>query len=171
MIKFESKTTTLTFSAIVIAMYITVMYVTQSFAFGAYQIRLATSLYALAYLFPFLIVPLGLSNFLSNFLGGLGIHDIIGGFIVGIVTSSAVYLIRRFNLPKVLIVPIIILGPGLIVPIWLSIILNIPYWLLALNLCIGQTVPAVLGYLLIKILSKLGSDTKNTVKERESYDE
>ena len=68
MIKFESKTTTLTFSAIVIAMYITVMYVTQSFAFGAYQIRLATSLYALAYLFPFLIVPLGLSNFLSNFV-------------------------------------------------------------------------------------------------------
>ena len=50
----------LTFSGLMIALYVTVLYLTQSFSFGAYQIRIATSLYALAYLFPFLVVPWGL---------------------------------------------------------------------------------------------------------------
>ena len=44
----------MTFSAMVIALYVTVLYFTQSFSFGAYQIRIATALYALSYLFPFL---------------------------------------------------------------------------------------------------------------------
>ena len=51
----------LTFSAMVMALYIVVLCLTSSFSFGAYQIRIATSLYALAYLFPFLVVPLGLA--------------------------------------------------------------------------------------------------------------
>ena len=72
-----SKTKKLTISAIVIALYVVIMTITQSFSFGAIQIRLATSLYALAYIFPFLVLPLGLSNLLSNMLlGGLSIFDI-----------------------------------------------------------------------------------------------
>ena len=39
----------LTISAMVVALYIVVLYVTQSVSFGAYQIRIATSLYALDY--------------------------------------------------------------------------------------------------------------------------
>ncbi len=38
----------MTFSAMVIALYVTVLYFTQSFSFGAYQIRIATALYALS---------------------------------------------------------------------------------------------------------------------------
>ena len=71
----------LTFSAMVMALYIVVLCLTSSFSFGAYQIRIATSLYALAYLFPFLVVPLGLANLLSNMLfGGFGVADMLGGF-------------------------------------------------------------------------------------------
>ena len=81
----KTKTQKLTISAIVIALYVVVMVVTQSFAFGAVQIRLATALYALSYIFPFLVLPLGLSNLLSNMLlGGLGIFDIVGGTIVNL---------------------------------------------------------------------------------------
>ena len=50
-----SRVQKMTFSAMVMAMYIVILYFTQSFSFGAYQIRIATALYALAYLFPFLI--------------------------------------------------------------------------------------------------------------------
>ena len=79
-----SKTQKLTVSAIVIAIYVVTMFFTQSFAFGAVQVRIATTLYSLAYLCPFLVLPLGLSNIISNMvLGGLGIFDILGGFIVG----------------------------------------------------------------------------------------
>lgn len=153
--KTSNKTKNLCISAIVIAMYVAIMYATQSFAFGAYQIRIATCLYSLSYLFPFLIIPLGLSNFLGNLLGGLGIIDMLGGTLVGIITSGAVFLIRKLNLPKLLIIPVIILGPGFIVPLWLSSITGVPYLTLVLSLCIGQTMPAILGYILINILSRL----------------
>ena len=73
-----TKTQKLTFSAMYIDMYIVIMALTQSFAFGQYQIRIATTLYALAYFNPFLIIPAGLANLMSNlFFGGLGIIDML----------------------------------------------------------------------------------------------
>ena len=68
----------LTTSGIVIALYVVILFMTQSFSFGAYQIRIVTSLYALSYLFPFLVIPLGLANFIANMLGGFGIIDMVG---------------------------------------------------------------------------------------------
>ena len=94
-----SKTQKLTVSAIVIAIYVVTMFFTQSFAFGAVQVRIATTLYSLAYLCPFLVLPLGLSNIISNMvLGGLGIFDILGGFIVGVITSYLIYLVKKYKL-------------------------------------------------------------------------
>lgn len=153
-----SKTKKLTISAIVIALYVVIMTITQSFSFGAIQIRLATSLYALAYIFPFLVLPLGLSNLLSNMLlGGLSIFDILGGGFVGILTALLVYCVRKYKLNITITILPIILIPGLIVPIWLSMILNVPYSALAVSLCLGQVIPAILGSFLIKVLKdKIG---------------
>lgn len=153
-----TKTRKLTTSAIVIALYVVIMVITQSFAFSAVQIRLATSLYSLAYIFPFLVLPLGLANVLSNMLlGGLGIFDIIGGGLVGIITALLVYAIRKYKLNTYLTILPIILIPGLIVPIWLSMLLNVPYSVLAISLCSGQVIPAILGSFLINTLkSKIG---------------
>ena len=153
-----SKTKKLTISAIVIALYVVIMTITQSFSFGAIQIRLATSLYALAYIFPFLVLPLGVSNLLSNMLlGGLSIFDILGGGLVGILTALLVYCVRKYKLNITLTILPIIFIPGLIVPIWLSMILNVPYSALATSLCLGQVIPAILGSFLIKVLKdKIG---------------
>lgn len=143
----------LTLSGIVIAVYIVIMFYTQGFAFGAYQVRIATALYSLSSLFPFLIVPLGLSNALSNATMGLiSPFDTFGGFVVGIITSTAVYLIKRYKLNDCFIAIPLIFGPGLIVPIWLSYIINVPYSVLAVSLCIGQIFPAIVGVILIKQL-------------------
>ena len=57
-----NRTHKLALSGMVMAVYIVVMYLTQSFAFLQYQVRIATAIYALAYLFPFLVLPLGVSN-------------------------------------------------------------------------------------------------------------
>ena len=153
-----SKTKKLTISAIVIALYVVIMTITQSFSFGAIQISLATSLYALAYIFPFLVLPLGVSNLLSNMLlGGLSIFDILGGGLVGILTALLVYCVRKYKLNITLTILPIIFIPGLIVPIWLSMILNVPYSALAVSLCLGQVIPAILGSFLIKVLKdKIG---------------
>lgn len=144
----------LTLSGLVIAMYVVVMYMTQSFAFGQYQIRIATALYALSAIFPFLILPMGLSNLISNLLmGGLGLPDIIGGTVVGITTSALVYLVRRYRLNDWWMAVPIILCPGLMVPVWLSYLIQVPYEVLAVSITIGQIVPAVVGVLLVKQLN------------------
>ncbi|SHJ90943.1 QueT transporter [Hathewaya proteolytica DSM 3090] len=155
-----SKTKKITISAIVIALYVVVMTLTQSFAFGAVQVRVATSIYALAYLFPFLVLPLGLSNLLSNMiLGSLGFFDIFGGFAAGFLTSLLVYGIRRYKLSTLLIALPITFIPGLMVPLWLSSILNVPYWTLAFSLCLGQVIPGILGVLLVNLLkNKIGEN-------------
>lgn len=148
------STKEISISAMVIAIYVVAMYFTQSFAFGQYQIRIATSLYSLAYFFPYLILPLGIANCTSNILGGMGIADIIGGCIVGIITSSLTALIGKikFKGNEFLVFIPILLVPGLGVAIWLSKILNVPYHLMALSLCIGQVIPAIVGVILIRVL-------------------
>lgn len=146
----------MTISAMVMALYIVILYFTSSFSFGAYQIRIATALYALAYFFPFLVLPLGLANFISNMLfGGFGIVDMLGGCIVGIITSALIVLIRRKKWNRILIAVPIILIPGLGVAVYLSYFLGIPYPVQALSLCIGQIIPSVVGVILVNALEKV----------------
>ncbi len=138
-------------SGIVMALYIVMMYFLGSFAFGAVQVRLATSLYALSAGFPFLILPLALSNMLCNLLfGGFGLIDAAGGLAAGLVTSTAVRLIKKHIGNDYLIALPIVFGPGLIVPIYLSSFVNVPYVPLAVSVCLGQVIPAVLGVLIVK---------------------
>ena len=147
-----SKVQKLTVSAMVMALYVVVLYFTQSFSFGAYQIRIATALYALAYLFPFLVLPLGFANFIANFLfGGLGLLDWFGGCFVGIIVTAIIVLIRRKGWSRWLMILPIILVPGLGVP---SYLLHVPYSVLATSLCIGQSVPAVCGVVLVNVLQR-----------------
>ena len=150
-----SKFQKLTVSAMVMALYVVVLYFTQSFSFGAYQIRIATALYALAYLFPFLVLPLGFANFIANFLfGGLGLLDWFGGCFVGIIVTAIIVLIRRKGWSRWLMILPIILVPGLGVPSYLSYLLHVPYSVLATSLCIGQSVPAVCGVVLVNVLQR-----------------
>lgn len=151
-----SSTKKLCISGIVIAMYIVVMFFTQSFAFLQFQIRIATVIYSFSYIFPFLILPIGLANGLSNLLmgGGLGALDVIGGFFAGIIVSWLAYLVRRYRLPRILIIPIIVLGNGLIVPIWLSHLIGVPYFTLAISVAVGQIPSGVIAYILLPILDE-----------------
>ena len=150
-----SKVQKLTVSAMVMALYVVVLYFTHSFPFVAYQSRIATALYALAYLFPFLVLPLGFANFIANFLfGGLGLLDWFGGCFVGIIVTAIIVLIRRKGWSRWLMILPIILVPGLGVPSYLSYLLHVPYSVLATSLCIGQSVPAVCGVVLVNVLQR-----------------
>lgn len=148
----------LIFSALCIALYVVVMLCTQSFAFGQYQIRIATALYGLSAIFPFLVVPLALANVLSNVLmGGLGILDIIGGGLVGLLTTGIIVSGRRFGCGNWIVWAAVTFVPGLGVPAWLSALLDLPYWLLASSLLIGQCVCGIAGMLLVHALERVGA--------------
>jgi uncharacterized membrane protein len=143
----------LTISGIIIALYVCVMFATQNFAFGQFQIRIATSIYALAAIHPFLILPLGIANFISNtIMGGLGPIDMFGGFIVGILCATGCFYAKKLSVYLVSLP--ILLVPTLMVSIWLSYLLKIPYQALVLSIGVGQVLPAVVGVILIKYLEK-----------------
>lgn len=144
-----NKTQKLVCSAMVMALYIVTVSLTQSFSFGAIQVRMATGLYGLSYLYPFLVLPLGLANLLANLLsGGLGVLDCLGGFLVGILTCYSHTLLRKHQLSPWLMLITITFIPGLLVPTWLSYLLQVPYGVLAISLCIGQAIAALAGVLL-----------------------
>ena len=160
------KTKKTTISAMIIALYIVIMYFTQGFSFGQYQIRLATSLYSLAYIYPFLTIPLAIANALSNTLmGGLGIIDIIGGFFVGYVVAKSISQLGklRYNI-KLIFLPIFFIG--LIVPTWLAPILQLPYYMLAINISIGQIIPGILGVIVVDSLLRKQLPLRNNDTEK-----
>ena len=139
------STKKLTVSALYIAMFIVVLGITAGFSFGAVQIRIVNTLYALSYLYPFLIIPTGISVVISNLLfGGLGIIDILGGFFVAVITTMLISSIKTLKLPKILVILPTLLIPAILVPLWLSPILGIPYSALAVSIGIGHVLPAIL---------------------------
>lgn len=153
--KNHTATEKLTISALVIALYVAIMFFTQSFAFGQYQVRIATSLYALCAIHPFLIIPMGIANLISNtVMGGLGILDMLGGCCVGIISGTLISLVKKHNLPNFLITMIIIFIPGLGVASWLSYLLHIPYSILAISLVVGQVIPGIVGAVLVTALER-----------------
>ena len=125
-----TKTQKLTISAICIALYLVVMLCTQSFAFGQYQVRIATALYGLSYIFPFLVVPFGIA------------------------TSGVIAMGRRYGLGCWIVAVAVTLLPGLGVPVWLSRLLHIPYVVLVASLLVGQFISGITGMLLVRALEK-----------------
>ena len=151
-----NNTQRLTISAISIAMYLALMISTQGFAFGQYQVRVATALYGLSAIFPFTIPAFSIANFVSNtVMGGFGLVDSIGGAIVGLLTTGLIVLAKRQGLGNWVLIPIITFVPGLIVPIWLTYFLPVPYWVLVSSLVVGQFVCGVVSYFLINALEKV----------------
>ena len=137
-----NTTQKLVLSAIMMALYIAILFVSQAISFGAVQMRLATALYGLTYIFPFLVFPISLANAIANSFGGLGLIDVVGGFCASFLTTG-------------IILPILLV-PALVVPIWLSALLKLPYFALVINLLLGQLVPAILGAVLVQELAKRG---------------
>lgn len=147
----------LAISAMAIALYVVVMMCTQSFAFGQYQIRIATALYGLSAIFPFLIIPACIANVISNtIMGGLGIMDMVGGGIVGLLTTSLIVFGKKQGWGNWIIFLAVTFIPGLLVPIWLSVILNLPYWLLASSILVGQAICGLVSMALVGALEKTG---------------
>lgn len=148
----------LALSGVSIALYVIVMAYTQSFAFGQYQIRIATALYGLSAIFPFLIIPFGIANAVSNLLlGGLGLLDILGGGLVGLLTTVLIVRGRRLGLGSWIIGFAVTFVPGLGVPLWLSYLLDIPYWVLASSLLVGQFICGICSVALVSALERVGA--------------
>jgi uncharacterized membrane protein len=150
-----TATQKLTLSALCMSLYLVVMLCTQSFAFGQYQVRIATALYGLSAIFPFLIVPFGLVNMVSNaVMGGLGPLDMLGGTAVGILTTALIVFGKKRGWGNWIILVSTTFIPGLGVPLWLSYLLQVPYLVLVSTVIVGQAISGVAGMLLVNALER-----------------
>jgi len=137
----------LVLSGLVIAMYIVLTGLFAGISFGAVQIRVSNVIYSLSFLYPFLVIPTAIGVGLSNVLfGGLGLIDIVFGSLTGLIVCSIISKLPR----PLYIIPVKILGVGLLVPLWLHYFFELPYFTLVISISLGQVFPALAGYFLIK---------------------
>ena len=163
-----STTKKLTISGLCLAMYIVIMMMTQGFAFGQYQVRIATALYGLAALFPFSVLAFGIGNLVSNLLmGGLGPIDAIGGCLVGLMTAGGIAYAKKRGVGNWIVIPFITLVPSLVVPLWLAPILNLPYGLLVSSLLVGQSISAVVSFFIVNGLDRYAGTMLGVVQSKQ----
>ena len=93
-----NPTQKLVLSAIIMALYIAILFVSQAISFWCCSDASGYGLYGLTYIFPFLVVPLSLANAIANSFGGLGLIDVVGGFCASFLATGSIYLIRKIKL-------------------------------------------------------------------------
>ena len=89
-------------------------------------------------------------------MGGLGLPDIIGGGLVGVATTGLIVLAKRAGCGNWIVWLAVTFVPGLCVPLWLAPILNLPYWLLASSLLVGQCISGIASFMLVSALERVG---------------
>ena len=151
-----NTTQKLVLSAIMMALYIAILFVSQAYFLWCSSDASGHCFIWINLHLPFLVFPISLANAIANSFGGLGLIDVVGGFCASFLTTGSIYLIRKAKLSSWFIILPILLVPALVVPIWLSALLKLPYFALVINLLLGQLVPAILGAVLVQELAKRG---------------
>ncbi|MFR5847391.1 MAG: QueT transporter family protein [Streptococcus salivarius] len=149
-----NTTQKLVLSAIMMALYIAILFVSSHFLWCGSDASGHCFIWINLHL-PIFGIPL-VKLMPSQLFGGLGLIDVVGGFCASFLTTGSIYLIRKAKLSSWFIILPILLVPALVVPIWLSALLKLPYFALVINLLLGQLVPAILGAVLVRELAKRG---------------
>lgn len=106
--------------------------------FGPVQLRLSEGLCLLPLVesaaVPGLFVGCLISNLILSIYSGFGLIDILGG---SIVTLVAAYLTSKALNKLIGILPPVLLN-GFIVSLWVSYFTNIPYWITAIGISVGE---------------------------------
>ena len=93
---------------------------------------------------------------LSNILFSGDLFNGIFGFVAGTLTCVSIYLLKKITTRKIIVVVPIVLIPSLIIPIWLSYTLQVPYFSLVIALVVGQTISAyTMGMFVLSIAEQI----------------
>jgi len=147
-------------AALIGTIYTLVTYLFKPISYGVIQVRVSEALTLLPLIESAAIPGLFIGCFLANILGGMGVWDIyLGSFI----TLIAAWITAKMPGPILGSLPPIILN-ALGVSYYLSFIYNIPYWMTALYIGIGQLISvAGLGIPLYYLIQR--TNLKNFFKK------
>lgn len=140
-------------AGIIAALYVILVYFFRPISFGPGQIRVAEALAILPFFEAAAVPGLFVGCFLANFLGGMGVYDIVGG---STITLVAAYLTFRASRVHIGMLPPVILN-AFGVSAYLTYISSVPYWVLVGQIMFGQIVAVGgLGGLLALTLVRTG---------------
>lgn len=140
-------------AAIIAAIYCIVTYILKPISYGPIQIRVAEALTILPLIEQSAIPGLYVGCLLANILGGQGPWDIYLG---SLITLIAAYLTSKMPNPILGALPPIVLN-ALGVSYYLSLLYNVPYWITAGYIGIGQLLAVGgLGIPLFYLLKRTG---------------
>ncbi|MBT9130980.1 MAG: Queuosine precursor transporter QueT [candidate division WS2 bacterium] len=147
----EKDTRKIVFLSIIGATYAAITVLLIPISYGPFQLRLSEALTVLPYLFPQAVYGLFIGCFIANLFSPFGLLDIIFG---SIATLIAAYLTSKA--PNIYLAPLppVVIN-AFIIPIYLSNLTGIPYWLMVSYIGLSQTVVCYgIGLPLLIILKK-----------------
>lgn len=159
----SNKTRKLLKMALIIAVYVAVTAVIAPFAFGSIQFRISEVLVLLAFIDPLYIPALTIGCAISNFLlSPMAIVDVIFGSLATLIAlvliwKTKVLLTKKEGYNSIFVLFIASLwatiSNALIVGAELYYMLNLPFWLSALEVAIGEfVVVSIIGVLVFKFI-------------------
>ncbi len=145
----------ITRTALVAGAYAAVTLALAPISYGPVQVRVAEAFTVL----PFVSLPavpgLFLGCLVANVLGGFGLADIVFGSLATLIAALLTHAVRRTGLPEQLAPLPPVLVNALIVPAYLSVLFEVPYWATAGQVLLGQTIACyALGYPLLILVRR-----------------
>lgn len=128
-------------AAVIAALYASLALLFQPVSYGPIQVRVSEALAITPIFFPEAIPGLFIGCLIANFFGGLGIFDVVFGSIFTLIAALLTYFFRN-KVILAFISPVVVNGLG--VPLYLSFLFKMPYWLTVAYVTAGQAL-AVFG--------------------------
>ena len=144
----------ITYSGMIIAIYVALTVILGAISYGPIQVRFAAGLYVLAALDIWFTLPLAIATGMANYFGGLGAPDIIIGPIASTAACLGCYAFRKH---KWLIPAAIPLFSAPILAGYLHLLFGLPFWFMLATIFIGQSIAGyTLGAVVLNVFYNRG---------------
>ena len=141
----------ITFNALIAAIYFLMTFITSPFAFLGAQVRIAEALVLLCFFRRDFTFGLTLGCLLANLMSPLGMVDVAFGTLATLVSCLGVSFMRQMALAT--LIPVVV--NGFVVGAELYFVLQEPFWLNVGLVAAGEFVAvSILGYWLFFLLGK-----------------
>jgi uncharacterized membrane protein len=153
----QRTTQTLTRTALVGGVYAATTIILAPISYGPLQVRVAEALTVLPFVSGPAVPGLFLGCLIANLVGPGGWLDVVFGSLATLLAAVMTRLLARAGAHPLLAPLPPVLVNAVVVPAYLHVLFNLPYWLTAGQILVGQAIACyALGYPLLLLLRRTG---------------
>jgi len=141
-------------TAVITALYALLTVALGNLSYSWIQVRVSDALLPLSYLYGLpAVIGVTVGCLIANFFSPVGVIDIIFGTVANLIAATLSWKLSFKKKILACIYPVVVVTA--IVPVYLAFFFEVPYWLTALSVAVGETISCiVLGYPLLTLLEK-----------------